>query len=122
MKKIFPILLFSSLLFSCVSENVEELYPTKITPLDSAGNPVVISFATDIQPLFVSRCTNPGCHTTPSSQGGHAPLNNYTEISSIATKINNRVVVQKNMPQGSSMPQVDIDKVSSWINNGAPNN
>ncbi len=77
-------------------------------------------FSTDIAPLIQSKCATAGCHN--NSAAGGTILLNYAQISSKSARINQRAIIQKDMPQGGSLTTLEIDKLKCWIESGAPNN
>ncbi len=103
---------------SCEYNSEEELYPeTKCDTLN-------VSFKNDIEPIIENNCAISGCHVAGGNAGGI--YNNYTRIKA---KVDNgsmreRVVVQQNMPppDKGSITDCQIDKIDSWIDQGAPNN
>jgi uncharacterized membrane protein len=78
-------------------------------------------FSTDVAPLMANKCATAGCHDAASGAGGSV-LETYGQISATAAKINQRCVVEKNMPPGSALSAAEIASLSCWINSGSPNN
>jgi hypothetical protein len=105
--------------------------------------PALVSFSTEVQPIFTASCVNAGCHP-----GGGAPFSLQASVSRdnlVGVDMQNsncggkRVVagdasasglVKKlvgncgqRMPLGGSpLSQAQLDLVSTWINQGAQNN
>ncbi|RMG79753.1 MAG: hypothetical protein D6707_07600 [Bacteroidetes bacterium] len=85
-----------------------------------------VSFANDIQPILNNNCT--GCHNSNSASGNPPViLDNYNDVKTVAD--NGRLLGAVTgasgyaaMPPSGSLPQCDINKIKSWINNGAANN
>ncbi|MDO9275811.1 MAG: hypothetical protein Q7T92_09715 [Lutibacter sp.] len=104
-----------------------DAYP-EYEDIDNGGNPVIVSYQTDIVPLW-SQCV--GCHS------GNTPPNLNTN--SYANLLNGYVVAGNAdsstlyksllgtggvslMPPGSAWTQAKITLVKDWINQGALNN
>jgi hypothetical protein len=108
-------------LWACTYHNEEELYKE----LDTGCNSTSISYATDIVPLLQSNCYS--CHSLAASQGGIS-LEGYSRIKNFAD--NGRLIGAVShaagyspMPKnGSKLPDCEINKIRSWINDGAPDN
>lgn len=100
-------------------------------PEDDGPAPVDVSYSQDIQPMWNSDCVS--CH-----QGGLAP--DLRAENSYDSLLNGGYVIPENadnsvlyhsllgsngvslMPPGSMWPASSIQKVESWINEGAKNN
>ena len=84
-----------------------------------------ITYGGFIAPLLASNCV--GCHSGGAPSGG-ITLNTHAGVQAVA--LNGRLFGAVNhssgfqpMPRGSArLPQCTIDKIKSWINDGAPNN
>ena len=125
MKKIFQILIIvcgGLLMNSCYYD----AYP-EYEEVDNGGG-TVVSYATDIAPLW-SQCT--GCHNgnTPPNLS----TNSYTNLLNgyvVAGDATNSVLYKSLlgtggislMPPGSKWPDSKINLVKNWINQGAKNN
>ena len=79
-----------------------------------------VSFATDIMPLVQTRCATTNCHASNSTNLG-GPFTNYSQIKAKATTIR-QAVESGVMPQGSSLTQEQINKISCWVESGALDN
>ena len=122
MKYSVLLLLFITILFSCESENEEELFsqpPSDIEVPKDTTSGTTVSFATDIQPLIKSNCATPGCHIANNL---FPTLETYTQIESSRGRIKARAVDQGTMPQSGPLPQIEKDKIATWITEGARNN
>ncbi len=74
------------------------------------------SFSTVISTIISTNCSINGCHN-----GGRNPnLSSYSEISSNGGAIVG--AISSNMPPGKSLTQDQINLITCWINDGAPNN
>ncbi len=74
------------------------------------------SFSATINPIISGNCATSGCHN-----GSRSPnLTSYSAIkangSSIVSAIN------QNMPPGGGLSQTQINQITCWVNDGAPNN
>lgn len=120
------------------------------TRTDSAqvttSNQIVVSFATQVQPIFTANCAVTGCHTPPTLTGGMnltagAAYNNIVNVQSSqivmlriapGDTVNSllfRKITENTPPVGSRMPDgrpplsaTDIATIRDWILSGAPNN
>lgn len=106
-----------------------------------------VSFAADIQPIFTASCTGMGCHGGAMPAGGLklSTGNAYAALVNVASSqcpdgrkrvapsdVANSYLMDKilgvdlcfgtQMPKMGSLPAAQIDKISTWICNGAPNN
>ena len=93
----------------------------------------IISYATDIKPILVTYCYGQGiqtCHVTPSNQ--HA-VGDYTTYAGLKTHIDNGTIQTRVLTPGGGMPPStstgptalapdDLEKLRTWVNNGAQNN
>lgn len=101
------------LFFSCET-NVEE--DTVIEDMMGMEvEPCAPSFANDIKPIIDSNCIS--CHN-----GTQFPdLRTYQGVSTNAGIVKIQVV-NRTMPIGGSLTNDEIDLISCWVDNGAPNN
>lgn len=103
------------LIFSCENNNEEDLYGQSSVICDTVN----ISFSEKIAPLFESKCATVGCHV----QGNQKPvLENYEQIKQNINKIENRVLVRKNMPPAQALNTCDQQILDAWIKQGTKNN
>jgi hypothetical protein len=101
-----------AVLFSSCTKDVAKPEP----PVETCEQ---VSFSQDIQPIIVAQCTS--CHTSAYLCGA------LTDYSSIKEKYTNgtlrqRVLVQKDMPAGSTLTEAQLKKINCWIEQGAPEN
>lgn len=88
-----------------------------------------VSFATEIAPLVKTNCGIPSCHV-PGGNGNGTYVSgpdatvDYAEVKAKVDNgsFNDRVLVQKDMPQGGSLTDCEKNRISEWLNAGAPNN
>ncbi|GEP51041.1 hypothetical protein FNO01nite_17130 [Flavobacterium noncentrifugens] len=99
------------LVVACESNTYEEVSVVVATP----------TYTKDIQPIMSANCIS--CHST---DGGQEPyLENYDQVKNAI--INNGLLDEiaaptgEGMPEAQRMPQSKIDAVTSWANNGFPN-
>lgn len=83
-----------------------------------------VKFSTMIKPIIEASCSTSGCHDGSPSVPG-----NFTGFTDISLSVQNgsfkkRVVdgSPNFMPSSGRLPQADIDKITCWLNAGAPNN
>jgi hypothetical protein len=108
---------FTGLFFTgCYYDNEEELYPGSVD-CDVTN----VDYSTVIKPIADSNCAISGCHVPGT---GLPDLTTYVGLKTIADngKLNDRVVVRKDMPPSGPLSNCDIDKIEAWISQGAPEN
>lgn len=128
----YMLILFSAFfLVACESESLDNLRPAPEeqpiqNPNDTAGtdttgtNQPTVSFARDIKPLIEQKCATSGCHT---ANANFPALETYTQIESSKERIKARAVEPNGgMPFSGPLPQIEKDKISTWITEGAMNN
>ncbi len=84
-----------------------------------------VSYAKDIQPVLQSYCVS--CHTASAPSGG-VVLNTYQGVKTVSD--NGKLVgsvfhlpgYYAMPPSGIKLPDCDLQKIRTWVNNGAPNN
>ncbi|MFM1876521.1 MAG: hypothetical protein RL266_2258 [Bacteroidota bacterium] len=107
------------MLSSCYYDNEEELYEyyNQQNQCDTSA----VSFANDIMPMIQGNCVT-GCHVAGGT--GLGIFENYAEVKAKVDNgsMNNRVVVQRNMPPSGALTECQILQMRAWILNGAPNN
>ena len=78
------------------------------------------SYATDVSPLLYSYCTS--CHQPSGSQSGK-PLDTYSSVSSLASKVESKVSDCSMPPSSNPQPSAaERDVILAWIACGSPNN
>lgn len=85
------------------------------------GNQTVPSFASDVFPIFQTRCATSGCHVS----GGSAPfvINGYDDIKSRDARVKARVAARTMPSAGSpSLTDAQINTIVAWVDGGSPNN
>jgi hypothetical protein len=125
MKKLFQIVLVSSLsllCFSCYYDEIYEDYINEIPTDPDDPNYVEIKFGADIQPIFTSNCIN--CHNEtrdPDLRAGNAYgalLPDYVTSESADTSL--LYTILKGGHQ--NLDGNEINLIQGWINQGAKNN
>jgi uncharacterized membrane protein len=101
---------------SCYYDKEDLLYPVTV---DCAT--VNASYATDVSPLILNKCSYSGCHSAGSSAGGLV-LESYTQVANSAGGINQRCIIEKTMPPSNPLTPNEIAILKCWINAGTPNN
>ncbi len=122
MKKIYFILIavVSITTYSCYYDKEQTLYPAPPPPTPSICATVNAKFAADINPIIQTNCATPGCHNAGAAGG--VVLLTYAQIKAKIDRIRERSLIQKNMPQNAPLSASNQQKLSCWIDNGAPNN
>jgi len=110
--------LFCSLLFSCYYDNEEELLGEN-APVCKLEE---VTFSGDIEPIVAQSCAINGCHL-PGGAGNGVFLTFEGILAKVTNgSLQNRVVQERTMPPNASLSDCEINKISFWINQGAPNN
>lgn len=114
-------LLGMSLMFACESENLEDLRePRDCDTFD-------VAYQKDIKAILTDNCTGAGCHNGPNGVGA-LDLSTYADTKTIAD--NGQLVGRIKGTTGNLMPppgsniltDCEIELISAWVSNGAPNN
>jgi hypothetical protein len=127
MKKIiFPSLLIIFLVAGCYKDKMSELYPEAglFVPCDTTHTP---SYQHDIAPLLQNYCV--GCHSTSSPTGG-ADFTTYAGVFPWASdaqpsKLEGSALHLHGfnpMPPSFTLDSCQLNMISYWCANGAPNN
>ena len=102
----------------CYYDREDLLYPS--TPSVNCTT-VAAKFSTDINNIMQNKCATAGCHDAATG-AGNTILVTYAQVSAKASRINQRCIVDKDMPPGSPLTAVEIAAITCWINSGTPNN
>ena len=130
MKKIALIATVIITFAGCYNDKYDKLYPqSAVTTCDTNKT---ISYATDIQPIIADYCYSPGngCHDAVGASNSGYDFTTYNGLAPVATQailvndLNWTPTAHNNdMPKnGTQLPACDIDKITRWVNEGAPNN
>lgn len=118
---LFLFFLSIGVLSSCDTTSEEELLNDANFVCDTSN----VSFSNTIQPLVSTNCQS--CHNNRSQQGG-VNLEGYTNVKIYVDNGEFLGTIRHDpgfdpMPRGSSkLPNCDISKIETWINNGALDN
>jgi hypothetical protein len=112
---------------SCSKDNEEDITedPGSGNPGGSACDTVNIKYTTGVVPILQANCYS--CHGNGASEGG-VTLDNYTAVRNRANSGSLLGVISHaagfpQMPKGGAkLSDCNINKIRSWINNGAQNN
>jgi hypothetical protein len=126
MKKLLQIVLVSSLSLLCFSCYYDEIPEQLVIEIPEIPDTQVISFGTEIQPIF-SKCT--GCHganVSPDLRAGNsysALVPKYVSAGNADTsRLYNYLPGDKHFDVGISLSANEIALIKAWINQGAKNN
>jgi hypothetical protein len=78
-----------------------------------------VSLTTDIVPIINTNCALAGCHG--AGQSGRPDFTKKDVIVSNATRIKERTIAG-NMPPSGKLSNDLLNKISCWVDSGAPNN
>lgn len=110
---------------TCYYDNKDDLYDIIIVPGDGSCEFGEISYTNDLVSIIDLYC-NGACHNATDRQGNvvletYNNVKPYLDDGSFIGSIKYDPSFAA-MPPGSKLSQCDIDKIDSWIANGAPNN
>jgi len=129
MKKLLMIASLVVFLGSCYNDKYDKLYPAAPT---NTCDTTTIGYAKDIAPIITTYCAiNGGCHN-PSGDANTGNLD-YTIFSVLQSQATTALIVDDingtpsrghnamplNLP---ALSACDINKLTRWVNEGAPNN
>jgi hypothetical protein len=118
------VLILVFLFIACTKKNLQ-------TIIDESGGGQVtcdttnMSYFADINPILENNCVS--CHNTTQANDG-VILTNYADV---LTQVNNGNLLNvinhapgyPQMPEGlPQLPACTINKITAWVNRGAPNN
>jgi hypothetical protein len=127
MKKLMIVVAILVTLGSCYNYKYDKLFPVPVGSCDTTN----ITYSKDIAPIVAANCAiSGGCHDVAGSLiSGHdyttyAGLKAVAEYDFIITDINGIPVAGHNsMPKnGLKLSDCDINKITRWVNEGAPDN
>lgn len=115
------------ILAGCYNDKYDKLYPNPVT---TTCDTTIITYTNDIKPIINSSCAiNGGCHNA----AGDANTNglDYTVFSILQGQATTTLMVNDingtPTPRHNAMPlnlpklsQCDINKITRWVNEGAP--
>ena len=121
--KVSFIVFVAAILFvapSCTSDNVDDKYGP-----GSACDTAVVTFSQDIKAIIGQNCE--GCHNGNSASGGlnlagHSNIQSSALGGGLMDRIERPSSDPLSMPPGGPLSDCDQNKLTAWINQGAPNN
>ena len=101
---------------SCKYDNEEDLYP------NSSCDTTDVVYDNEIELIVQAQCATTGCHVSGGS--GSGIFENYAGVKAKVDNGSflNRTVVLRDMPSNGSLSECNIQKITTWIANGAPKN
>ena len=116
---LFSVILISAFgMYACTNDSEEDIF-------GDGCSSTKMSFSQDITPILSSQCF--GCHSTAAKQGGII-LDTYEDVKSVVDNEKLAGAIQhldgySKMPLGGiKMDDCSIEKITSWISEGAENN
>lgn len=94
---------------------------TDTTTTDTGGTTTPVTYDNTVKAIIDANCAFGGCHGAASVFGDFTTYAGI-KIDIDAGKVNNRVVVLKNMPQAGFSDEANRDIIEDWLNDGAPEN
>lgn len=112
------VFILSTFLFACYYDNQEDLLGENFNDCNIEN----LTYSNEIEPIIAESCAISGCHLPGGSGNGV-----FLSFEGVLEKVNNgslknRVVEERTMPPNAALTACEIDKISFWINQGAPNN
>lgn len=118
MKNINFLFILISLILGTSCENSSESDLIEQTPLTEN-----ITYTEHIKPIIDANCV--ACHSNPSVGGASVPMTNYSQVKNVfentdaLDRMNRQPGESGFMPKNDSrLPQVSIDLVEQWMNEG----
>ena len=131
MKKIALVAATLLIFAGCYNDKYDKLYPATVTNTTTCDT-TTITYAHDIQPIISANCYSPGngCHDAAGSSRSGYDYTNFTVLQSnaldgwVVSDINFAPTARHtDMPlNGTQLSACDINKITRWVNEGAPNN
>ena len=134
-------LLIALILIGCSSDADNGMITGPVTEEPDNQTPTVVSFSMQVQPIFAASCGGSGCHvggsasgvnlaswsatmaSNGSQYGGPSVVAGSAAISPLVDKLGSSPRFGSRMPLGrAALTSSQIASISSWINDGAPNN
>jgi uncharacterized membrane protein len=107
------VVLTASAWAGCYYDNEETLYPSTINCSSTS-----YSYASGVSTIISTYCATAGCHN--NANAGGVTLLTYSQAKENASRINQRVVVDKTMPPGGGLTAAQLASIKCWIANGTP--
>jgi uncharacterized membrane protein len=86
-----------------------------INTLDAGGD---VYFASVQKNIILPRCAK--CHSDSGGNQGGVNLENYDDVTKHLNGINQRSLIEKNMPPGKPLNSDELNILGNWIAKGAP--
>lgn len=127
MRKILLPVVLVVILGSCYNDKYDKLYPATTTTCDTT----TITYSHDIAPIITTNCLSPGngCHdVTGSGVSGYdyvtsiVPLQTNALDGTLLGDINWEARHNPMPKNAAKLSDCDINKITRWVHDGAPNN
>lgn len=135
-----PLLIFL-ILSGCSSDSDNGVITGPIIDEPDDPTPTVVSYSTQVQPIFAASCGGSGCHvggsasgvnlaswsatmaSNGSQYGGPSVVAGGAASSPLIDKLGVSPRFGSRMPLGrAALSSSQVQTITSWINDGAPNN
>lgn len=101
------------ILSSCSKKQAEPMEPAK--PEEPATK---VTYNNFVQGLFQSKCAM--CHAPGNSAAAIWTFNGYSTVTGNSANIRRAVITNKTMPKTGSLSASELQSLSSWFDNGMP--
>ncbi|MCD6011200.1 MAG: hypothetical protein K0Q79_1062 [Flavipsychrobacter sp.] len=127
MKRLFMVAGLILMLGSCYNDKFDKLYPPVVNPCDTTN----IKYSTDVQPIIATNCYRPGSGCHDAAGAAASGYDFETNVSRLQDAVaNGRLLGSIHWQPGfSQMPKnnpklsdCEINKITRWVHQGAPNN
>jgi len=127
MKKLLTVIILLLTLAGCYNDKYDKVFPLQAAVCDTTA----VTYSKDIAPIIAANCAiSGGCHDAAGSLISGHDYTSYAGVQAVAsydfivTDINwIPVAGHNNMPKnGAKLPDCDINKITRWVNEGAPDN
>lgn len=123
---LFTGVLAFAFIFGCTDKKADQVTPSP--PPSSGGcDTTNVTFSAVVNPIIQNSCALSGCHTNATRAGGYT----YESYTGLMRAVNNGRLLGAirhgngyvAMPQSApKLSDCDIEKITHWVNMGAPNN
>lgn len=116
--------LFLFLLTACYYDNEEDLFQY-VDQGSASCDATMVTYTTNIAPLLTAYCTR--CHRVGRTDGnvnleGYDRVLTYANNGSLLGTAGRQPGFSAMPPSGGSIPACDLQKLTAWVEAGAPNN
>jgi hypothetical protein len=97
----------------------------EVNPCDDQPVNRAISYRTDIVPILATTCALPGCHVTGFSRGdftGYADVRKKADSGILEYKVTSGEMPHPYTKGPKSLTACQIETITRWVRQGAPNN